>query len=85
MVLTGFLAIALLLGNWLGFRDGWHLKTPDWWDGSANNIGWAVTMLLLATGLFGYLHFQTRSPAYGLFDQHPALAQYLHQGSGWLG
>jgi hypothetical protein len=63
MVLTGFLAVALLPGNWLGFRDGWHLKTPDWWDGSANNIGWAVTMLLLATGLFGYLHFQIRKIA----------------------
>ncbi|MEA2093148.1 MAG: dynamin family protein [Pseudomonadota bacterium] len=63
MVLTGFLAVALLPGKWLGFRDGWHLKTPDWWDGSANNIGWAVTMLLLATGLFGYLHFQIRKIA----------------------
>jgi len=61
IILTGFLAIALLAGQWLGFRDGWSWSKPEWWDSSINNQGWMAVLLVVATGLFGFLHFKIRN------------------------
>jgi hypothetical protein len=60
VILLGLLVIALLAGQWLGFRDGWEWKTPGWWNGSVSDLIWMGVLLLGATGVFAYLHFKIR-------------------------
>jgi len=54
------LLAAVLVSGWLGFRDGFKWQTPEWWQGSSNNIAWTLIFCLLAAGVFVYLHFRVR-------------------------
>ena len=58
-----FLATALVVSKSLGFLEGWKWVTPQWWQGSTNNIAWTLVALLAALGLFAYLHFKARKLA----------------------
>ena len=55
-----YLVVAVFLMQWLGFRDGFKLGTPDWWQGSSNNIAWTLIFAFLAAGGFIFLHFKAR-------------------------
>lgn len=55
-----FLVAGLFIMQWLGFRDGFSFGTPDWWQGSSNNIAWTLIFSLLAAAGFVYLHFRAR-------------------------
>ena len=60
-MLAAMFAIAtLLITQWLGFRDGFKWGTPDWWQGSTDNIAWTWIVCLLAAGVYVYLHFKVR-------------------------
>jgi hypothetical protein len=61
IIMLGLLGIALLAGQWLGFRDGWHWKTPGWWNGSASDLISMGIVLLVAAGVYVYLHFKIRN------------------------
>ena len=56
----GFLLATVLVTGWLGLRDGFKWQTPEWWQGSTNNIAWTLIFCLLAAGVFVYLHFRAR-------------------------
>jgi len=61
VVMGWFLIAAVGLTHWMGFWDGWRWTSPGWWQGSTNNLAWSLLTLLLAVGLFAYLHFRVRS------------------------
>ena len=60
-----FLVAGIAFSHWLGFMDGWKPVTPDWWQGSSNNIAWSLAFLFIMAGLFAYLHFKVRKFAAG--------------------
>ena len=55
-----YLVIGAFLMQWLGFMDGFKPATPDWWQGSSNNIAWTLIVAFLAAGGFIFLHFKAR-------------------------
>jgi hypothetical protein len=55
-----FLIAAVVITGWIGFRDGWTWVRPEWWQGSSGNVAWTLIVILLAAGLFGWLHFRVR-------------------------
>jgi hypothetical protein len=55
-----YLLAALFVTQWLGFRDGFKLGTPGWWQGSSSNIAWILILCLLGAGGFIYIHFKVR-------------------------
>jgi uncharacterized membrane protein len=59
-IVAVFAAVAVVAAGWLGIRDGWHWGSPGWWQGSTNNIAWAVIALAAVLCLLGYLHFRVR-------------------------
>jgi GTPase SAR1 family protein len=62
---AGFLLVGLGITNMLGFWDGLKWTSPEWWEGSTNNIAWTAIAMALAAGVFGYLHFRLRHIAAG--------------------
>jgi len=55
-----FLLATFVIGPWVGFRDGWKWAKPGWWQGTSSDIAWTLIAILLAAGLFGWLHFRIR-------------------------
>ena len=65
-ILAGwFFVAAIVMTRWLGFWDGWKPVRPEWWQGSSSNIAWTMIFIIMATGLFTWLHFKTRKFAAG--------------------
>ncbi|MGB5438652.1 MAG: dynamin family protein [Gammaproteobacteria bacterium] len=64
-IAAGYLLAGTMLAALLGFRDGWQLTTPAWWQGSASDIAAALAIGLAAVLLLIYLHFRLRRFAAG--------------------
>ena len=59
-IVAGYLVAGSVLAAMLGFRDGWQLTRPEWWQGSSSDIAAALAIGLAAVVLFAYLHFRLR-------------------------
>ena len=64
-IAAGYLVAGSVLASLLGFRDGWQLVRPEWWQGSTSDIALALVTGLAAVVLFVYLHSRIRRFAAG--------------------